>query len=165
MTKVLYFFLISELLWVAWIDIQTKKISNIWSGLHVLLAFILYFLPITTYSFRWEVLIFPIGILVLGFLLYLVNVMGAGDSKYLASLFLIIPLDAQSIFLKKLIISTMMTGGLLLIFQILKKWPVLRAYLWSRYWKGLKETVRSRFSFAPVIGVAWILFGWELWGQ
>jgi prepilin peptidase CpaA len=164
MNKTIYALFIVELLWVGWIDFKTKKISNLWSMFHLLLAGLLYGLQSSTYFYSWEVFIFPIGALIIGFLLFLANVMGAGDSKFLASLFLIIPLNAQSIFLQKLILSTVITGSILLGLRILKNWPMLRAYLLSRHWKGLKEMVGSRFSYAPVIGVAWILLGVELWG-
>lgn len=164
MTAVIYCLLFTELVWVGWTDLQTKKISNGWILVNAVLAFVFYLLKTPSYEFSWGIFIFPLATLLVGFILFLIDVMGAGDSKFLASLFLTIPIDGQNIFLKKLILSTIITGTLLLAYRIFKQGPILKAYLISRHWGGLKKMIGSRFSYAPVIGVAWLLLGLELWG-
>ncbi len=89
--------------------------------------------------------------------------MGAGDSKFLATLFLIIPLEYHLLFMEKIILSTMITGGLLVLLRMIKSIETLGSYLISGYWFGLKSMMKSSFSFAPVVAVAWILLGLHLW--
>jgi prepilin peptidase CpaA len=152
-----------ELLIVGWIDLKTEKISNKWVLANVLLAVIFHMAFPSIYPFTWEVFLFPLGMIGVGFILYLLNIMGAGDSKFLASLFLIIPTELHLLFFEKLVLSTIVTGTCLLFFRIIKQGSTLRAYLISRHYAGIKQTLRSRFSYAPVITVAWILLGLGLW--
>lgn len=152
-----------ELLVVGWIDYKTEKISNKWILVNLGAAVVLHIFGRNYYPLTWEVLIFPVGFIVVGFLLFLVNVMGAGDSKYLASLFLIIPLEYQLLFFEKLVLSTVVTGSVLLSIRVMKEREKLKAYFMTRYWGGIKETIKSRFSYAPVVTVAWILLGFNLW--
>jgi prepilin peptidase CpaA len=100
---------------------------------------------------------------VIGFILFLFGVMGAGDSKFLASLFLIIPLEYHFPFFEKLILVTTVTGSSLLIFKAVKNRREMGFFILTKYWEGLKQLVRSRFSYAPVIVVAWILLGFHIW--
>lgn len=152
-----------ELLIVAWIDFKTCKISNKWLLVNCLMALGFYLLLPEAYQFNWEIFIFPIGFIIGGFLLYLVNIMGAGDSKFLASLFLMIPLEYHFPYFEKLIISTVITGAILLLYRISINGGKLKAYLVNRYWEGIKVTIKSRFSYAPVILLAWMLLGRSLW--
>lgn len=152
-----------ELLIVGWIDFKTRKISNKWIFFNAGLAVLLHFLVKDLYPFSWEILIIPAAFIFIGFFLYLINVMGAGDSKFLASLFLVIPPEFHLMFFEKLVLSTVITGATLLMLQILRNGSTLKAYFISRYWAGIKDAIRSRFSYAPVIVVAWILLGFNLW--
>lgn len=152
-----------ELLVVAWIDFKTHKISNKWSLLNISLAVVLYFTLGTLYPLNWEVLFFPLGFIVIGFILYLMNIMGAGDSKFLASLFLLIPLEYHLLFFEKLVLSTIITGAFLLTYRIIRNSGKLKAYLISQYWEGVKVTLKSRFSYAPVIFMAWLILGLNIW--
>ena len=163
MNGMVYFIMICELLWVGRIDLKSKKISNSWGLIHILLAMVLYLSKFNPYVFSWEICILPLFVLFIGFLLYLVEVMGAGDSKFLASFLLIIPINFQLIFLEKLVLSTILTGGILLTFRLVKSWPHVKALLMSRHWKGIRDIMSSRFSYAPVILLGWILFGLEVW--
>jgi prepilin peptidase CpaA len=152
-----------ELLVVGWIDYKTQKISNKWILVNAVTAVILHIVASHLYPLSWNLLLFPVGFIVIGFLLFLVNVMGAGDSKYLASLFLLIPLEYQLLFFEKLVVSTIITGSILLTIKVITERERLKAYLLSRYWPGIKDTIKSRFSYAPVVTVAWILLGFNLW--
>lgn len=158
-----FFLILTQLILVSWIDIKIKKISNLWLLLNTLLAVSLHFILPESYPWDWASLIFPIGWIVLGFFLYLIKVMGAGDSKYLASLFLIIPLELQGPMFEKIVYSTLVVGMVTLLFKIAKDFQKIRAYAFISNWKGLIENIRSEFSYAPVILIAWILLGAQRW--
>jgi prepilin peptidase CpaA len=155
-------FIFIELIIISIIDIKTKKISNLWSMGHVVMAMALYLFS-RYYPWSWPVLIYPIIWLSLGFALFLLGIMGAGDSKLLASLYLIIPIGFHHLMLEKLIISTLVVGFMNLILKMAKDFRTIKAYALSGYWHGLWEKMKSRFSFAPVVFMAWILMGVHLW--
>jgi prepilin peptidase CpaA len=117
----------------------------------------------TLYPLSWEVFIFPVGFIVVGFFLYLMKVMGAGDSKFLASLFLIIPLEFHLMFFEKLIISSIVTGTTLFLYRILINGSKLRSFLLAGHWEGVREILKSRFSYAPVVFLAWVILGFRIW--
>ena len=152
-----------ELLVVAYLDLKHKKISNLWSLLNLAIFPVLLFLLPGIYVLDWSLLIFPLGFIVIGFILFLLDIMGAGDSKYLASLFLLIPLDRQFLYFEKLVQVTLIVGALLLIKTVLKNMDKIKAYFVSHHWRGFKDLIRSRFSYAPVMFLAWILFGMGEW--
>ncbi|HXH73377.1 MAG TPA: prepilin peptidase [Bacteriovoracaceae bacterium] len=157
----LYSFIAIQLFIVAWIDLKTKVISNYWHLLNLLVAIVIYVVQPDT--FKWEVFLFPLGYVLTGFMLFLAGIMGAGDSKYLASLCLVIPLEFHLPFFEALLLTTMMVGALLLSSRIVKNFQKLRAYAWTRYWQGIKDVIKSEFSYAPVIFLAWIYLGVSLW--
>lgn len=152
-----------ELLIVGWIDFKTKKISNYWIILNLVLSVGLYSMASVDYHLGWNILIFPAGFIAGGFILFLLNVMGAGDSKFLASLFLLTPTEYQFILFEKIIVSTIFTGAILLSINFFRNRKVLIAFTINRHWRGIKDIIKSRFSYAPVISVAWILLGKDLW--
>lgn len=152
-----------QLLIVSWIDIKTKKISNLWFILNLAFCLVLHFIVPEAYPWQWTALVFPVGWIVIGFLLFLAGIMGAGDSKYLASLFLIIPIEHQAVMLEKLIYATCVVGIVMLTFKIAKDFKKIKAYAFSTYWKGLLKSIRSSFSYAPVILLAWVLLGVQHW--
>lgn len=152
-----------QLIIVGWIDFRTKKISNYWIMFNLFLSILFYLLNDQVYDMSWSVLIFPLGFIVAGFILYLLNIMGAGDSKFLASLFLLTPTKYQIILFEKIILSTIFTGGILIIFRLYNHRKEILAFTMNHHWKGIRDIIRSRFSYAPVISVAWILLGREIW--
>lgn len=163
MSVVLFCIVLLELIVVAVIDLKTKKISNLWILVNVVLAALFYIFSPTTHTLQYELLLFPLGFIVIGFILFLLDIMGAGDSKFLASLFLIIPIDQQMVFFEKILLTTMMVGGILLLYRVVRNFHQFKAYVFSRYWSGIKTLIKSRFSYAPVILIAWLLMGVERW--
>jgi prepilin peptidase CpaA len=163
MAPALYGLVLAELLYVAWVDLRTHQIPNAWALVHVGVAPVLYLSTGPFYPLSWEALIFPIGFIVFGFLLYLVNIMGAGDSKYLASLFLLVPPEYHLPLFEKLVVTTAITGALLLAYRSAANRRSLRAYVLAGHWAGVRQLLRSRFSYAPVITLAWIIWGVNLW--
>ena len=161
--KVVLIVVMIELLLVGWIDFKTKKISNYWVILNVILSIALYMVASDVYQLSWNILIFPLGFIVAGFVLFLLNIMGAGDSKFLASLFLLTPSEYQIILFEKILVSTIVSGALLLSLGFVRNRKVLIAFMINRHWRGIRDIIKSRFSYAPVISVAWLLLGRELW--
>ncbi len=157
----LFSFLLIELFIVSYIDIRKKIISNYWSILHLSIYLVLTIfsgeLPPATHF------IFPFGMIAIGFILYLFHIMGAGDSKYLASLFLLIPTSLHMLYMEKLLTVTIFVGSILLTMKFVKSAAKIKAYLVTFYLKALRAELHSRFSYAPVILMAWILFGIDLW--
>lgn len=159
----IYAALLIELLIVAAIDLRTAKISNRWALLNFGMTPLLFFLFPSTYQWDWSLLILPVGFIVGGFILFLMGIMGAGDSKFLASLFLLIPFGEQWPLAEMLLYSTVVVGALLLLRTLLTKRTEVRAYLLSQHWRGLLALIKSRFSYAPVILLAFILTGGLKW--
>lgn len=160
---IVFALILLELVVVAWIDFKREKISNKWILVNLIASVGLHVLAGSLYPPSWEVLIFPLGFIVVGFFLYLLNIMGAGDSKYLASLFFVIPLEFHLLFFEKLVVSSLITGGILFLYRIFTNRSKLRSYFANNYWAGIRETIKSRFSYAPVICLAWIILGINLW--
>ena len=159
----IYFLVLSELAIVSWIDIKTKKISNFWFIINLFLGLFFHFFYPVVYHWEWASLIFPIGWIVVGFILFVLKIMGAGDSKFLASLFLLVPLEQHAGMFEKVLYSTLVVGFFMLSFKIAKDFKNIKAYALSMYWQGFKDSIRSNFSFAPVVLLAWILLGVEQW--
>jgi prepilin peptidase CpaA len=88
--------------------------------------------------------------------------MGGGDTKYLFSLFLLIPISLQGKVFYFLLISTIIIGGFLLIQNTLKNFKPL----WKAILDGNTQEVKSyfgtKFSYAPVILVTWLWVGFSL---
>jgi prepilin peptidase CpaA len=160
---VIFSLILFELMLVAWIDFKTEKISNKWIMTNLLISLIFYISIRPLYPLSLEILVFPVGFIVVGFLLYLLKIMGAGDSKYLASLFLLIPLEFHVLFFEKLVLSTLVTGSILFTFRVIKHSSDLKAYIIGHHWEGVKLTLKSRFSYAPVILLAWMMLGLNIW--
>jgi prepilin peptidase CpaA len=159
----IYILILVELAAVSWIDIKIKKISNLWFFVNLVLSIALHFLYPDLYHWQWQTLIFPLGWIAVGFFLFVLGIMGAGDSKFLASLFLMIPLEQHSLMFEKVLYSTLVVGLVMLTFKIAKDFKKIKAYAFSSYWQGFKESIRSSFSYAPVVLLAWIMLGVEQW--
>jgi prepilin peptidase CpaA len=148
---------------VAWIDLKRKTISNRWHFLNLVMAMGLYAWNVDPFLFKWQVLLLPLGYVLFGFLMFLVGIMGAGDSKYLASLNLIIPLEFHLPFFESLLTCTIFLGTGIFLFRVFRDRQRLYAYVWARHWQGIKEAIKSEFSYAPVFFLAWMLLGAKIW--
>lgn len=163
MSPILFALITLQLLLVTWIDLKKKKIFNIWPLLNVGIFVCLTIFQPEQYHWDWRVFIFPVGFIVFGFILFLMDIMGAGDSKFLASLFLLIPEKHHILYAEQLLLMTILVGSFLLLRTIISNWQKSQAYFISRHWRGLFSLIRSRFSYAPVIMLAWMLYGAGLW--
>lgn len=163
MSPIIFAVVLAELFIVAWVDVKTKLIKNYWHLINLSLALICYLLLPEYYQFTWEILLFPAGYILLGFFFFFVGIMGAGDSKFLAGLNLLIPLQYQLPYLESLILATILVGAILLVRKIFKTHRELKAYAWSGYFKGILGIIKSEFSYAPVMLLAWIHLGVQIW--
>lgn len=164
----LYSFLFLQLVFVGFLDYKYRKISNNWIILNLLL------LPLIAYLFSSDFLIFSsdglnilhfrysVLFLLIGFVLFLLKIMGAGDSKYLFSFFLLVPLKLQDSFFEYLILSTVVFASTVLLFKLFKKPQVLRDVIQFRSLSYFKEILGSKIPYAPVIMFAWICLGLDI---
>ncbi len=157
----IYVFILLQLLIVSFIDFKHKIISNWWHVFN-LCAFVL-FVSIGLLEFDWRISYFSIGFIIFGFILFNFKFMGAGDSKYLAFLFLLIPYQFHWLFFDYLLVSTIAVGSILLLIRIIKNFSKIYAFFLSRFWTALRDIIKSEFSYAPVILLAWVLLGIKLW--
>jgi len=157
-----FIFLGLELILVAYLDFTKKKISNFWPILNLLIFFVIILFFRGTYSLTFEHFYFPVGILIVGFFLFLVGVMGPGDTKYLFSLFLLLPFQDQKILFFCLIYVTILVGSILLLLHAIQNFGKIVLALKSVSWGPLKGVFKTKFTYAPLILMAWIWYGWKI---
>lgn len=146
---------------VAWFDFRTKKISNIWPLTNLLFFIVLPFIWPSTYQHHLEVWFVPLAFLVVGFVLFKLDVMGAGDSKYLFSLFLLVPQPHHEELLMCLLMVTVIVGGTLLLWRVITRWQEFYRLIITRV-GSLKDFLGGKFTYGPVIFAAWVWFLYEV---
>jgi len=108
------------------------------------------------------VFLYSAAFLVVGFGLFLLRIMGAGDTKFLVTFFLLVPVSVQAQALTALLLSTLLIGGFLFFTNLARHHERIVASLKTGYIKGIKECFGTKFSFAPVILLAWLWLGWNV---
>lgn len=151
-----YIFGLVQLLSISWIDVKTQKISNWWILVNLIVYVALIFIYPNVYSFDVATWLYPLGFILVGFPLFLLGIMGAGDSKFLAGLFLIIPVGLQHMFFLKLVGSTISCALILLTIRVIRNYKLVVWVFKTTQWSELKQLRGSRFSYAPVILLAWL---------
>lgn len=148
-----------ELLVVAWIDFKTSIISNYWFLINIL-AFVLLsiFLP-KIYIWGIQNFFIPAAFILVGFMLFQLNIMGAGDSKYLFSLFLLVPFEQQDQAFYTLIYSTLVVGSMSFIINIYQNKKRLAVAFDRKDTELIRGVFGKKFTYAPVILLSWIWFG------
>ena len=157
----IYIFLLIELIAVTFLDIRQKKIFNLWAILNLLLFVVFLFIFPDTYSLSIKTFYYSFALLGLGFILFILKIAGAGDSKYLFSLFLLIPVQFQKTVCLKLIYTTILVGIVLMIINTIKNRHKIIKSIMSGDFFGVRKFYGKRFSYAPLILISWIWFGWE----
>lgn len=158
---VVFIFVSIQLLFVAYTDFKIKKISNMWMGINFLCFCVLTFLFPQLYVWSASVFIFSLAFFFVGFILYILNIMGGGDSKYLASLYLLVPLELQESVFSYLLYATILVGGTLLLLNTLKHLDIILIHIRMGDIAGIKKIFGQKFTYAPVIFIAWMWFGWQ----
>jgi prepilin peptidase CpaA len=156
----IYSLVFLELTFVAWIDFKTSIISNYWFLVNIL-AFVLFsiFLP-DVYVFGIKNFFLPLAFIFVGYMLFTLNIMGAGDSKYLFSLFILIPYESQDYMLYTLIYSTVVVGGMSFFINIYQNTQKLKLAFENKNVELIKGIFGKKFTYAPVILLSWIWFGY-----
>ncbi|MEA9354614.1 prepilin peptidase [Bacteriovorax sp. PP10] len=158
---VVYVFISIQLLFVAYIDFKTQKIANMWMLINFLFFCLLTIVFPTVYIWSFEAFVFPLAFLLVGFALYMAHIMGGGDSKYLSSLYILVPLNMQETVFTYLLYATILVGSTLLLFNILKNLDIIIIHFKMRDIAGIKKIFGKKFTYAPVIFIAWMWFGWQ----
>lgn len=157
-----YIGILLELIFVSWKDVKTKKISNWWAISNILIFVILTFVLPEYYIWAWQTFLYSAVFLVIGFILFLLNIMGAGDTKYLFSFFLLVPMGLQEQSFFFLLVSTVVTGLIFFFMNAITNFKKIIGYFKVGDFEGVKNCFGSKFAFAPVILLAWLCIGWYL---
>lgn len=158
---VVFIFISIQLLVVAYVDFKTTKISNIWLLINFIFFCVLSLIFPEIYQWSVHALLFPLAFLSVGFILFILNIMGGGDSKYLSSLYLLIPMGLQETALVYLLYTTVIVGSSLLLFSGLKNFDYIVLLSKTGDISGIKRIFGKKFTYAPVIFIAWMWFGWQ----
>ena len=159
MILTLYIFILIQLTLVSVGDLRTRKIPNIWSLLNISFFILLLLLFPQNFEFHIESLILSVSFLLIGFTLFIFKVMGGGDAKYLSTTALLIPYSLMWLYLEYLLIATLLFACFFFIRNIFMNRKDISHYLRSFYLKGVKNFFGTKFAYAPVILLAWILLG------
>lgn len=154
-----YIFILMELIFVSYFDFRYQKISNRWSILNFVFYFLLLAALPSLYEWSWSALFFPLVFLVITFGLFAAKIMGAGDSKFLFTFYLIVPeVYQEDVFLFQAYL-TVVIGGSLLIYNTFKNFDKLRFAYFCGDISIVRRVYGKKFAYAPVILGAWIWFG------
>ena len=102
---------------------------------------------------------YPLTFFILGFLFFTLDIMGGGDSKFLASFFLLIPVDLQEPFFEVLLWVALTISGTFLFYRSVRNLGKLKEIFYSRSWRRLSEIYGKKVPLAPIILFAWPIFG------
>lgn len=155
----IFYLILVQLLIVSIVDITKKKIFNFWPIMNIIMFPILCYLFQDHYKFEWYSFIFPLAFLLVGFFLFLIRIMGGGDSKYLFSLFLVVPVALHETMLQYLLLSTLVIGSFVLMTNIGTNFNRITSSLKTGEYQEVKQFFGTKFSYAPVILIAWIWLG------
>lgn len=158
---VVFIFLSIQLLVVAYYDLKFKKIANIWILINFLFFCLLTWIFPQLYFWNIKTIFFPLAFLLVGFLLFILKIMGGGDSKYLSSFYLLVPVAYQDSVFIYLLYTTVIIGSSLLLFNMIKNLDRIIVLVSIGNIAGIKIIFGQKFTFAPVIFVAWMWFGWQ----
>lgn len=155
-----YIFLLIQLFIVSYFDIKYKKISNYWSLINIFFFVVCLFVFPEVYPFGLKILFLPFVIFIVSFALFTMRIMGAGDSKYLTTLYLMVPLNNQEESFWLLTFSTIIIGMTIFLVNLFQNLDKIIMSFKLKDVTGIKQAFGTRFSFAPVVLLAWIWFGW-----
>ena len=163
MSVILYSIILLELSLVTIGDLRKRKIPNYWSLLNFISYSAFIFLFPEDIVFSWWVIGGSFLFLIVGFILFLGKIMGGGDAKFLSSIFLLIPLSVRGIYLDYLLYTTLIFALFFFFRNFLYNFKDIWAYMRSFHLEGAKNFFGTKFPFAPVILITWILIGLNLY--
>ena len=160
-----YIFLLIQLIAVSYIDLVQRRISNYWILLNIIFFIGFLFLMGDYYQLKFETFFYSLVFFFVGFLLFQLKIMGGGDSKYLFSFYLLIPVSLHESAFSALVYSTIIVGLSVFFLNIFKNRAKIKKAIVEKNLKSIKFIFGSKFPFSPVVLFSWIWFGWENWGK
>lgn len=160
---VIYFIILIQLLFISYVDVKTRKISNIWPIINIILFIFCLFIFPDIYKASWEVFIYPVVFILVGFVLFVLKIMGAGDTKYLSSFFLLVPLGGQDIMFIQLAYSTLVVGVILFAYNSIVNFKKIKSAIVLKNVQLIKNAYGKKFAFTPVICISWFMMGILIW--
>ena len=115
-----------------------------------------------SYALNFSTFVWPIGFFAAGFILFLMRVMGGGDSKYLATFYLLIPQKFHEEAFLSLAIATVLVGGSVFIKNLLNNVNKIVMAWQTKDVSVIRGIFGKKFAFAPVIFISWVWFGWKI---
>jgi prepilin peptidase CpaA len=161
MPLTVFLFILVELVFVSYIDLKFKKIANYWSVLNLVIFFALTYILPDHYQISMQTFVYSMAFIGVGFLLFSLKIMGGGDSKFLASYYLLIPVSLQENALIVLLIVTVGVGVSFLFYNTIKNLKLIERVLQHRELNHLKMIYGKKIPYAPVILISWLWFGIE----
>jgi prepilin peptidase CpaA len=161
MSFLLYAFFSLELFFVGYGDIREKKIPNMWSILNLLCFILFLFIFPDLYLFKIKTFVIPVTFLIVGYFLFLLRIMGGGDSKFLFSFFLVVPFIYHEKLFEYLLYSTVIIGLFTFLTNMGSQFNKILMYAKSQQYHKIKECFGTKFSYAPVILIAWLWLGFK----
>lgn len=158
----IYLFILIQLIIISILDIKTKKILNIWPLINIFLFILLLFLIPEHYIFVWQTFAYSVIFFIVGFIFFLLNIMGGGDSKYLFSFFLLVPLALHEKAFVLLLYSTVFMGIAFFLLNLIRHWRAIYTTIVTGDIKEVKKYFGTKFAYAPVILMSWIWLGVDL---
>ena len=95
----IYAYILIVLVFVAYLDFKYRKISNLCTILNIVSSISIFFLFPDHRFLILKSFYLPITIFIIGVILFKYRIMGGGDSKFLATLLLLIPSPTTTKFL------------------------------------------------------------------
>ena len=158
----IYIFIMIELVFVAIGDIKTEKIPNFWSLLNLVVFPVLLLSSYDHYQISADTFIYPLAFLLIGFGLFILKIMGAGDVKFLSTFFLIVPNIYKEKVFTLLLICTVIIGGFIFLTNLIRNYEKILVALKQKNTQEVKNCFGTKFSYAPVILMTWLWLGWSL---
>lgn len=155
----LFLFMMVELAIVSFVDLKTRKVSNLWSLFHLGVFSLLTIFNIINSSFDWNDLLIPLAFLLGGYLLFYFNIMGAGDVKFISTLLLLLKESQQLDFLFYLATITAFIGGTLFLLNLFKNREKVFVFLGIKDKKIIENVFGKKFPYIPLVLIAWIGLG------
>jgi len=151
---------------ISYLDFKYRRIPY----QYILLNLVLYFFFISIfkghYSFIFEHYIYSILFIIIGFIFYLhpLKIMGGGDSKLLASFFLLVPSYFQDLFLLNLLWVTILVTCICKILDLFENYNNMIEHIRRKNYSKLYD-LGKKIPFTPIILLSWFWVGIEIYGK
>ncbi len=155
----IFIFLLLELILVSVVDFYSKKIHNFWPIFNIIFFLSLSWLFPKEYFYHWNTFLIPISWIIAGFFLFTLRIMGAGDSKFVATFYLIVPFAFKHDSFLYLLVATIVIGGTMMLLNFIKNRKALLVAFVTKDLRVINIIFGKKFPFAPVVLISWIILG------